>query len=127
MYNFTEFTCCLNQKDPLAAPTDSRFRQDQRSMEDGDFSKANYLKTLLEQKQRTRRAVAAEKATEKTTPSYCDEYIEPVWFEVDLNTKFQAPTTLYKYKGGYWEHKLKSDWSMCPDIFSVSENFQNDA
>lgn len=60
MYNFTEFTCCLNQKEPLAAPTDSRYRQDQRLMEEGNFPLANTLKTQLEQKQRARRAKAAE-------------------------------------------------------------------
>ena len=41
MYGFSHFTCSLNEHEPRVAPTDCRFRPDQRIMEEGDFPKAN--------------------------------------------------------------------------------------
>lgn len=44
MYNFSEFACSLNEMEDSIAPTDSRFRPDQRTMENGDFDEANRVK-----------------------------------------------------------------------------------
>ena len=41
MYSFSEFTCSLNELEEGVAPTDCRFRPDQRFMEQQDFDKAN--------------------------------------------------------------------------------------
>ena len=41
MYNFSDFTCSLNEPEEGVAPTDSRLRPDQRVMELQDFDKAN--------------------------------------------------------------------------------------
>ena len=43
-YNFSEFTCSLNEIEDGIAPTDSRHRPDQRIMEEGDFDEANRVK-----------------------------------------------------------------------------------
>ena len=40
-YHFSPFTCTLNEMEEGVAPTDSRYRPDQRIMEEGDFDKAN--------------------------------------------------------------------------------------
>lgn len=44
MYRFTKLAVELNEEEPGVAPTDSRLRQDQRIMEQGDFDKANIVK-----------------------------------------------------------------------------------
>lgn len=55
MHNFTRFAIELNEHEEGVAPTDSRFRVDQRVMEEGDWEKANHLKQKLEAAQRKRR------------------------------------------------------------------------
>ena len=54
MYHMTKFTIQLNNlEDKLAAklpPTDSRFRPDQRALENGDFDLAGSEKFRLEEK-----------------------------------------------------------------------------
>lgn len=40
-YHFSPFTSSLNEMEEGVAPTDSRYRPDQRIMEEGDFDKAN--------------------------------------------------------------------------------------
>lgn len=44
MYHFSNFTSSLNEMEPGIAPTDSRWRPDQRTMEGGDFDEANRVK-----------------------------------------------------------------------------------
>ena len=41
IYEFSEYTCSLNEMEDGIAPTDSRLRPDQRIMENGDFDGAN--------------------------------------------------------------------------------------
>lgn len=48
----TEFACQLNELERDVAPTDSRFRPDQRLMELGLWDEANLEKLRLEEKQR---------------------------------------------------------------------------
>jgi Oxysterol-binding protein len=59
MYNFTNFTLQLNYLRPgqehVLPPTDSRFRPDQRALENGELDKASAEKVRLEEKQRARR------------------------------------------------------------------------
>lgn len=64
MYNFTKLSVTLNQEDDEVAPTDSRFRPDQREMENGDWDRANELKLILEDRQRKRKA-ELDKANKK--------------------------------------------------------------
>lgn len=45
-YNFTIFSCQLNELESGVAPTDSRLRPDQRLMEDGDWDASNRIKLL---------------------------------------------------------------------------------
>ncbi|KII64246.1 Oxysterol-binding protein 2 [Thelohanellus kitauei] len=121
-YKFSAFTCSLNQPDPSVAPTDSRNRQDQRAMENGDFDSANSLKTTLENNQRARRnkiikeAITMGRANSQTS---IEELREPLWFKVD-STVAHETCPIYVYKGGYWEAKSKGDFSMCPHIFDIS-------
>nr|XP_031832165.1 oxysterol-binding protein 1 isoform X1 [Nomia melanderi] len=115
-YNFTELACQLNELEDGIAPTDSRFRPDQRLMENGQWDEANAEKLRLEEKQRAVRRARehdAEKAAAQGSLPY--EAYAPLWFK-----KEQDPYTdslCYVYGGEYWECKSKGDWSRCPNIF----------
>ena len=61
LYHFSPFSLTLNQLDDHLAkhlcPTDSRFRPDQRAMENGEFSLAGSEKVRLEEQQRSARKI----------------------------------------------------------------------
>ncbi|XP_005087236.1 oxysterol-binding protein-related protein 3 isoform X1 [Mesocricetus auratus] len=63
-YGFTQFALELNEMDPLSRsllpPTDTRFRPDQRLLEEGDIEEAEVQKQRIEQLQRERRRVLEE-------------------------------------------------------------------
>ncbi|KAM9488668.1 oxysterol-binding protein-related protein 3 isoform 1-T2 [Clarias gariepinus] len=63
-YGFTEFAIELNELDPqtkhLLPPTDTRFRLDQRLLEEGNIEAAETQKQRIEQLQRDRRRVLEE-------------------------------------------------------------------
>ncbi|MBN3274506.1 OSBL3 protein, partial [Polyodon spathula] len=63
-YGFTKFALELNELDPatklLLPPTDTRFRQDQRLLEEGNVELAEEQKQRIEQLQRERRRVLEE-------------------------------------------------------------------
>ncbi|XP_026672135.1 oxysterol-binding protein 1 isoform X4 [Ceratina calcarata] len=114
-YNFTELACQLNEPEDGVAPTDSRFRPDQRLMENGQWDEANAEKLRLEEKQRAVRRAREHEAEKAATQGLPYEAYEPLWFK-----KEQDPYTdslCYIYGGEYWECKSKGDWSRCPNIF----------
>ncbi|XP_038174128.1 oxysterol-binding protein-related protein 3 isoform X4 [Arvicola amphibius] len=63
-YGFTQFALELNEMDPLSRsllpPTDTRFRPDQRLLEEGNIEEAEVQKQRIEQLQRERRRVLEE-------------------------------------------------------------------
>ncbi|XP_066210422.1 oxysterol-binding protein-related protein 3 isoform X5 [Saccopteryx leptura] len=67
-YGFTQFALELNELDPLTKtllpPTDTRFRPDQRFLEEGNVEEAEVQKQRIEQLQRERRRVLEEKNVE---------------------------------------------------------------
>jgi hypothetical protein len=90
------------------APTDSRFRPDQRALENGDFKTAAADKNRLEEKQRAVRRYN-EKHKIEPKPFYFTAYDNPE----DPSLKY------YRYNGLYYENdRPKKDWSRLPDIFS---------
>ncbi|KAM4600786.1 oxysterol-binding protein-related protein 3 isoform 2-T2 [Polymixia lowei] len=66
-YGFTRFAIELNELDPalklLLPPTDTRLRQDQRLLEEGNLEAAEEHKQRIEQLQRERRRVLEENST----------------------------------------------------------------
>ncbi|CAH1390099.1 unnamed protein product [Nezara viridula] len=101
-YYFGQFATELNEPEPGVAPTDSRFRPDVRSFENGNWQEANSVKCELEDKQRARL-----KAQDKEP--------DPLWFR--KQTVEDVGDETYVYIGGYWECKKKKDWKRCPKIF----------
>lgn len=67
-YGFTQFALELNEMDPLSKsllpPTDTRFRPDQRFLEEGNLEEAEIQKQRIEQLQRERRRVLEENNVE---------------------------------------------------------------
>ncbi|CAM8877680.1 unnamed protein product [Rhodiola kirilowii] len=101
-YNLTSFAITLNEITPglqeELPPTDSRFRPDQRHLENGEYEKADSEKQRLEKRQRMSRKLQE-----------CGW--KPRWFHQE---KENGP---YKYVGGYWESRKERRWDGCPDIF----------
>ena len=87
------------------APTDSRFRPDQRGLEYGLIDLATSEKLRLEEKQRSKR-----KINEKNNVTH-----KPKWFvqKVDPLTNYKE----YCYLGGYWEAKNSDTFDETIDIF----------
>lgn len=67
-YGFTQFALELNEIDPLSKsllpPTDTRFRPDQRFLEEGNIEEAEVQKQRIEQLQRDRRRILEENNVE---------------------------------------------------------------
>ncbi|KAF6212192.1 hypothetical protein GE061_012713 [Apolygus lucorum] len=117
-YNFTVFACQLNELEDGVAPTDSRFRPDQRLMEEGKFDQANDKKVELEELQRSSRRKRQETITTKSDDSHLDTWI-PTWFQRDKDV--DTKSEIFVFRGEYWHCKLKKDWSRCPKIYAPSE------
>jgi len=110
-YYFTKFAMSLNelpdwQKEYLPI-TDSRFRPDQKALENGDLDLAAKEKSRLEEAQRIRRS-------EKTD--------EPLWFQKNAEGD-------WNYNGNYWTSRESKQWVGITDIYGLSEKggFSNTA
>jgi hypothetical protein len=93
-------------------PTDSRFRTDQRCLEEGELERANGEKKRLENKQRTRMNLM-KKNKEDYKPRYFEE-------ENDEDTKGNLIS--FRYIGGYWKDRKKQNWAGMPDLFGYNSD-----
>lgn len=112
MYGMSQFMLQLNyfprQFKKIIAPTDTRWRPDQRALEMGDMKLAADEKNRLEEKQRAVRKYN-EKHNIEHKPFYFDEWKNPD----------DDSLIYYRYNGKYWEHdRAKKDWSRLPDLYS---------
>ncbi len=101
-YYFTDFALQLNLPAELFTgllPTDSRFRPDQRALENGDIKLATDEKHRVEEKQRK-----ARKDREVQGIEY-----RPRWFSLENGE--------WVYHGGFWEGKEGGMYTNIPDIF----------
>ena len=126
MYGFTNFLVQLNYLPNFLrrqiAPTDTRFRPDQRALENGDMKTAAAEKNRLEEKQRAVRRFKEKKKLAHQT-AYFEEWKNP---EDDNQVYF-------RYNGAYFERDRKTrDWSRLPDLYSerfppeIEEFLQNE-
>lgn len=108
-YFFTDFSINLNNlTEELSSKlphTDSRFRPDQRALENQDLETATYEKIRLENKQRTRK-----KEWEKEKFIYKPMYFSELYDEVSGETDF-------KYTRDYWKDRDNHDFTHLLDIF----------
>lgn len=112
MYGMSQFMLQLNyfprQYKKIIAPTDTRWRPDQRALEVGDMKLAADEKNRLEEKQRAVRKYN-EKHKIEHKPFYFDEWKNPD----------DEEHMYYRYNGKYWEQDwAKKDWSRLPDLYS---------
>ncbi|WEW59887.1 hypothetical protein PRK78_005368 [Emydomyces testavorans] len=108
-FNLTPFVVTLNAISetlrPYLPPTDTRFRPDQRAMEDGEYDFAATEKHRVEEKQRAKRREREAKG---------EEFV-PKWFS---KSKCEITGEEYwVYGGTYWKCREAGDWSACEDIF----------
>ena len=98
-YGFSLFALQLNHLPDKLRPhlplTDSRFRRDQRYMEEGDFERAEQVKHELEQRQRTML---------KQLPKPW----EPTWFVSEIDPDAKEP--VWRYRGGYFEARASHNF-----------------
>ncbi|QLQ80338.1 hypothetical protein HG537_0D03390 [Torulaspora globosa] len=108
-FNLTPFAITLNAPQPRLlpwlAPTDTRLRPDQRSMEEGRYDEAGEEKHRLEEKQR-----AARKKREAAKEQY-----HPRWFVKEIHPITKSP--YWRFKGDYWSLRKQHKLNDCGDIF----------
>ena len=102
MYNFTQIAIEMNEMEDNLAPTDCRFRPDQRLMEETKWNEADEKKVYIEDKQRLR----------LNQPTFT---VESIWFRKSLDA--YTNETRYVFTDEYWDCKAKQDWSKCPHLF----------
>jgi hypothetical protein len=114
-YGLTTFAAALNQitsiEENHIPPTDSRFRPDQKALEDGDLDKAEALKAKLEERQRGRRRVMEEHGEEW----------KPRWFS-KMEPGEVGDEEVWKLKGGkegYWESRERGTWEGVVDVLQT--------
>jgi len=109
-YYFTDFAINLNNlnqdmKNKLP-PTDSRFRPDQRALEEQDYDLAIKEKERLEIKQRN-----FIKNMKSNNVSY-----KPMYFKESYDN--DTGEVIYIYNRDYWKDRLDQNYTHFPDIFS---------
>lgn len=108
-YYFSDFVINLNNLNEdlikILPPSDSRFRPDQRALENQELDKAAREKYRLEEKQRAKRK-EKEKLKIKQKPLYFDEIYDDMTGEL-----------IYKYKGDYFKDRNEKKFDKFPDIF----------
>jgi oxysterol-binding protein-related protein 3/6/7 len=114
IYHFTEFTLQLNMlTDDLARKlphTDSRFRTDQKMLENGQLKQANIEKQRLEEKQRRRRK-RMERDTIEHEPRFFVKYENPNPLDVEKDC------IEYRTNNNYWKDRKQKNWEGLPDLF----------
>ncbi|KAI0848137.1 oxysterol-binding protein [Daldinia vernicosa] len=118
-FNLTPFVLTFNHIDDnlkqWIAPTDSRYRPDQRAMEDGEYDFAASEKNRLEEAQRARRKARQQHGEEFT----------PAWFE--KTTCEITGVEYWKFTGKYWTQREKFGngdahaWDGLEPIYSSEE------
>ncbi|KAI8867569.1 hypothetical protein GQ42DRAFT_164702 [Ramicandelaber brevisporus] len=97
LYNFTDFTMSLNEMcdglDSYLCPTDSRFRPDQRALENAEYDLASSEKNRVEELQRGKRKSRAPELGPW----------KPRWF--DLRKDTDTGETYWHFNGEYWQHR----------------------
>ena len=120
MYGMSNFSLQLNYfpnwLHRVVAPTDTRRRPDQRSLENGDMVSASQQKDRLEKKQRKMRR-DKEASNIEHEPAYFQE------FENHLDNQ-----TYFIYNDRYFEQDRKSqDWTRLPDLFGEEDEENTDS
>merc|ERR1712223_96854 len=118
-YGFSRFAIELNEmlpKERSKLPrTDTRFRPDQRALEEGKISDAENMKLKLEQAQRERRHNAEQEGkTEK-------DYHTPMWFKKsEKKNAGKSQEQIWSFTGQYWN--VRDTNGSFNEFFQTNEN-----
>jgi len=108
-FYFSDFTLNLNNMNDelkkILPPSDSRYRPDQRALENQEIDMASSEKHRLEEKQRARRK-ENEKKKIKHKPLYFEETYDDMTGEL-----------IYKYTGNYFEDRAAKKFDKFLDLF----------
>lgn len=108
-FNLTPFAITLNALPEhlkgWVAPTDTRYRPDQRAMEEGRYDEAAEEKRRVEEKQRAARREREQKGIEYH-PRYFEKRVHDV-----------SGQDYWAYKGNYWVLRVKKELKDKGDIF----------
>lgn len=112
-FNLTPFVVTFNHIDdqlrPWLAPTDSRFRPDQRAMEEGEYDFAATEKTRLEEAQRARRREREARG---------EEFV-PAWF---YRARCEITGEEYwQFNGDYWRRRERAGPGGDPHVWDGLE------
>ncbi len=109
LYCFTQFALQLNNLTSrlrkVLPPTDSRFRPDQRALENGDMERATQEKSRLEEIQR-----AARQEMDRNGIVY-----RPAYFVEHMDETTREIT--YTSNGRYWQDRETHSWGHLPQIY----------
>ena len=118
-YYFFPVSCMLNYSNEAmkgyVSPTDSRWRLDLKSYEEGRFDESEDEKNKIEARQRTRREAVAK----GTEPEYVAKFFRPVrhpFLTPDIIDTGENPPLLYELiegdgdQKGYFERRENQDW-----------------
>lgn len=122
-FNLTAFAITLNALNPTLKcylpPTDTRWRPDQRAMEEGHYDFAAEEKNRLEEKQRARRA--------ERTRNGESVHGKPRWFRKVVDDEFIMGEEYWQFTGEYWKVRegvgskkaagIETEWPNVEDIF----------
>lgn len=114
-WGYTQFAATLNEVTSTEKghlpPTDSRYRPDQRALEEGHVDRAEEMKEKLEVAQRVRRREMESKGESWT----------PRWF-TKLEGNPAGTEDVWKLKtgkDGYWEERASGKWTGVVPVLSV--------
>ena len=110
----------------IVAPTDSRFRGDQRLLEEGEFDEAENEKLEIEKQQRRTRKKVQDGLLPPPKPWFFVEkphpFITDDFKDFDYGTEKPIFYELIEGNGkGYWERREKGDWSDLPNLWGPFE------
>eukprot|EP01137_Pigoraptor_chileana_P031302 Opistho-2@18946 len=107
-YGFSQFALELNELHPhmtkVLPHTDTRFRPDQRALEDGDVRSAEDAKSRVETIQRESR-----KEREKAGVEWYPRYFAP--------TEGSSSGSQWAWNSRYWMERQSGHWSPCPPLW----------
>ncbi|KAI5286448.1 hypothetical protein KEM55_000298, partial [Ascosphaera atra] len=114
-WGYTQFAAGLNDVTSIekghAPPTDSRFRADQRALEEGNIDRAEEMKAKLEESQRARRKEMERK----------EETWTPRWF-TKVEGDEAGSEEVWKLRTdshGYWEERASGKWTGVVPVLNV--------
>ena len=100
----------------VIAPTDSRFRMDQRLYEEGQIEEADVEKQQIEELQRNTRKAIVDGERGPWECKFFEEIEHPFLKQGQLQTNEEVPLMWKLIDGekGYWARRNRGDWGDLP-------------